>query len=69
MHREFRPIWVTDSSMVRERGVEPLHPYEYTDLNRARLPIPPLALKRLRLARCEYRLAYGFTSYALSSCA
>lgn len=25
-------------SLVRERGFEPLHPYEYTDLNRARLP-------------------------------
>ena len=30
--------------VVREGGVEPPHPFEYTDLNRARLPIPPLAL-------------------------
>jgi hypothetical protein len=30
--------------LVREGGVEPPHPFEYTDLNRARLPIPPLAL-------------------------
>ncbi len=29
---------------MREGGVEPPHPFEYTDLNRARLPIPPLAL-------------------------
>ena len=29
--------------LVREGGVEPPHPFEYTDLNRARLPIPPLA--------------------------
>ena len=28
---------------VREGGVEPPHPYGHTDLNRARLPIPPLA--------------------------
>lgn len=28
---------------VREGGVEPPHPFGYTDLNRARLPIPPLA--------------------------
>ncbi len=32
------------STLVREGGVEPPHPFEYTDLNRARLPIPPLAL-------------------------
>ena len=29
--------------LVRERGVEPLHPFGYSDLNAARLPIPPLA--------------------------
>jgi hypothetical protein len=28
---------------VREGGVEPPHPFGHTDLNRARLPIPPLA--------------------------
>ena len=30
--------------MVREGGVEPPRPFGHTDLNRARLPIPPLAL-------------------------
>ena len=39
---------------VREGGVEPPHPFEYTDLNRARLPIPPLA----RDAGKGYRHAY-----------
>ena len=29
--------------MVREGGVEPPCPFGHTDLNRARLPIPPLA--------------------------
>src|SRR4051794_25370388 len=29
--------------LVREGGVEPPHPFGHTDLNRARLPIPPLA--------------------------
>ncbi len=28
---------------MREGGVEPPRPYGHTDLNRARLPIPPLA--------------------------
>jgi hypothetical protein len=40
--------------LVREGGVEPPHPFEYTDLNRARLPIPPLA----RDAGKGYRHAY-----------
>src|SRR5699024_11853453 len=31
------------SSAVREGGLEPPCPLEHTDLNRARLPIPPLA--------------------------
>ena len=31
-------------SVVREGGVEPPRPLGHTDLNRARLPIPPLAL-------------------------
>ena len=39
-----------DFPLVRERGVEPLRPFGHTDLNRARLPIPPLALKEWRLA-------------------
>ena len=30
-------------SHVREGGVEPPRPFGHTDLNRARLPIPPLA--------------------------
>ncbi len=30
---------------VREGGVEPPRPHGHTDLNRARLPIPPLALR------------------------
>src|SRR5215203_4472569 len=29
--------------LVREGGVEPPRPFGHTDLNRARLPIPPLA--------------------------
>ncbi len=33
---------------VREGGVEPPHPFGHTDLNRARLPIPPLARALLR---------------------
>ncbi len=32
--------WTLD---VREGGVEPPRPFGHTDLNRARLPIPPLA--------------------------
>ena len=34
---------IAGAFLVREGGVEPPHPFEYTDLNRARLPIPPLA--------------------------
>ncbi len=30
-------------AVVREGGVEPPRPFGHTDLNRARLPIPPLA--------------------------
>src|SRR5512134_557696 len=37
--------------MVREGGVEPPHPFGHTDLNRARLPIPPLARAPARLTR------------------
>jgi hypothetical protein len=33
-----------DITVVREGGVEPPCPFGHTDLNRARLPIPPLAL-------------------------
>ena len=43
-------------SLVREGGVEPPHPFEYTDLNRARLPIPPLALCPFAGASQGYRL-------------
>ena len=42
--------------LVREGGVEPPHPFEYTDLNRARLPIPPLALCPVAKAREGYHL-------------
>jgi len=39
---------------VREGGVEPPHPFGHTDLNRARLPIPPLALAQwLPLERAQ----------------
>ncbi|GAA4675993.1 hypothetical protein GCM10025780_20730 [Frondihabitans cladoniiphilus] len=34
--------------LVREGGLEPPRPHEHTDLNRARLPIPPLAPTRKR---------------------
>jgi hypothetical protein len=40
---ETGPGWGIPHVVVREGGVEPPHPFEYTDLNRARLPIPPLA--------------------------
>ena len=40
---ETGPGWGIPQVLVREGGVEPPHPFEYTDLNRARLPIPPLA--------------------------
>ena len=33
---------------VLKGGVEPPRPFGHTDLNRARLPIPPLELGRLR---------------------
>ena len=35
---------------MREGGVEPPRPHGHTDLNRARLPIPPLALTMARKA-------------------
>ena len=39
-------LWVTGLHFsVREGGVEPPRPFGHTDLNRARLPIPPLALE------------------------
>jgi hypothetical protein len=34
---------IQDWYVVREGGVEPPRPFGHTDLNRARLPIPPLA--------------------------
>ena len=37
--------------VVREGGVEPPRPFGHTDLNRARLPIPPLARARRGLER------------------
>ena len=45
--------------MVREGGVEPPHPFEYTDLNRARLPIPPLARDAGKGYRHAYRSRHG----------
>ena len=59
----------TNINWVREGGVEPPHPFEYTDLNRARLPIPPLARKALTLARGEYSPAYGHAARVLTGCA
>ena len=38
-----RPARLIEESLVREGGVEPPRPFGHTDLNRARLPIPPLA--------------------------
>lgn len=37
------PALSNRGSLVREGGVEPPRPHGHTDLNRARLPIPPLA--------------------------
>lgn len=37
------PVQKNRGSLVREGGVEPPRPHGHTDLNRARLPIPPLA--------------------------
>ena len=37
------PVLPNRGSLVREGGVEPPRPHGHTDLNRARLPIPPLA--------------------------
>ena len=45
--------------VVREGGVEPPHPFEYTDLNRARLPIPPLARDAGKGYRHAYRSRHG----------
>ena len=35
------PVLSNRGSLVREGGVEPPRPHGHTDLNRARLPIPP----------------------------
>ena len=42
----FRWCGSAASPLVREGGVEPPRPFGHTDLNRARLPIPPLARAR-----------------------
>lgn len=42
-HRRQMSQDIGDISGVREGGVEPPRPCGHTDLNRARLPIPPLA--------------------------
>ena len=38
------PVLSNRGSLVREGGVEPPRPHGHTDLNRARLPIPPFLL-------------------------
>src|ERR1700712_1851379 len=50
MRRRELPVMIHDRELVvcsllpvREGGVEPPRPFGHTDLNRARLPIPPLA--------------------------
>ena len=50
------PVLSNRGSLVREGGVEPPRPFGHTDLNRARLPIPPLARIRFREATPCYRL-------------
>ena len=52
-------LWDVHFFFVREGGLEPPCPHGHTDLNRARLPISPLARDRrrrvvnsARLARC-----------------
>ena len=42
--------------VVREGGVEPPHPFGYSDLNAARLPIPPLARDQPILLRVVYEI-------------
>ena len=42
--------------LVRERGFEPPHPCEYTDLNRARLPFRHSRLMKGRLAPLGWHL-------------
>ena len=58
-------------NLVREGGLEPPCPHGHTDLNRARLPISPLALTCRRrvvnsatLARCEGSIHVELTSAA-----
>ena len=48
------------SYVVREGGVEPPRPFGHTDLNRARLPIPPLAREAVRrLSHADLRTQTG----------
>jgi hypothetical protein len=47
-----------DLMLVRKGGVEPPRPYGHTDLNRARLPIPPLARTDSQLRTSQPRLTY-----------
>ena len=37
---------------MREGGLEPPHPYGHSDLNAARLPIPPLARDWVEVSSC-----------------
>lgn len=48
--------WVSTHVLVRERGFEPPHPCEYTDLNRARLPFRHSRLMTGRLAPLGWHL-------------
>ena len=45
--------------MVREAGVEPARPYGHRILSPARLPVPPLPLKRVPEAGVEPARPYG----------
>lgn len=47
-----------DLMLVRKGGVEPPRPHGHTDLNRARLPIPPLAHTDSQLRTSQPRLTY-----------
>ena len=63
------PLWDVLFSFVREGGLEPPCPHGHTDLNRARLPISPLARDRrrrvvnsARLARCAGADHFGLAA-------
>ena len=64
MHEPHHDETETGSSgnypVVREGGVEPPRPFGHTDLNRARLPIPPLAPDGEKRISCQVGLRTGF---------